>query len=107
MALKPFALPGTRAFTVMPDCGASHAIQSGHQLPLVSVAAARKASSVLGVFMPSGKVQCWYFMAEGGAHPVIGKLPGIHRDLRGSTVRLTAAPDKVHLFANGVSLLHR
>jgi alpha-glucoside transport system ATP-binding protein len=54
-----------------------------------------------------GEVTLLYFMAEGGANPVIAKLPGIHRDLRGSTVRLTAARDKVHLFANGVSLLHR
>jgi alpha-glucoside transport system ATP-binding protein len=54
-----------------------------------------------------GEVTLLYFMAEGGEHPVIGKLPGIHRDLRGSTVRLTAAPEKVHLFANGVSLRHR
>ncbi|MGI1661651.1 ABC transporter ATP-binding protein [Palleronia sp. KMU-117] len=54
-----------------------------------------------------GEVTLLYFMPEGEADPVIGKLPGIHRELRGTTVRLGAAPEKVHLFANGVSLLYR
>ncbi|MFY0622491.1 MAG: sn-glycerol-3-phosphate ABC transporter ATP-binding protein UgpC [Pelagimonas sp.] len=39
--------------------------------------------------------------------PVIAKLPGVHRGMRGQAVRLTATPDKVHLFANGQSLLYR
>jgi alpha-glucoside transport system ATP-binding protein len=38
---------------------------------------------------------------------VIGKLPGIHRDMRGREVSLTAAPEKVHLFHDGRSLLYR
>ncbi len=44
-----------------------------------------------------------------GATPgqVVAKLPGVHRDLRGQTVRLGAAPDKVHLFKNGISLRYR
>jgi alpha-glucoside transport system ATP-binding protein len=54
-----------------------------------------------------GEVTLLYFMAAGGDDPVIAKLPGIHKDVRGSVVRLGAAPDKVHLFANGVSLRHR
>jgi alpha-glucoside transport system ATP-binding protein len=37
---------------------------------------------------------------------VIGKLPGIHREMRGKTVALTAPANKVHLFADGVSLLY-
>ena len=36
--------------------------------------------------------------------PVIAKLPGIHKDLRGQTVALTALPEKVHLFHNGLTL---
>ncbi len=39
--------------------------------------------------------------------PVIAKLPGVHRGMRGQAVRLTAAPDKIHLFASGQSLLYR
>ena len=37
----------------------------------------------------------------------IAKLPGIHANLRRTTVSLTAAPEKVHLFHNGRSLLYR
>jgi len=54
-----------------------------------------------------GEVTLLYFMAVSGDDPVIAKLPGIHKDVRGSVVRLGAAPPKVHLFANGVSLRHR
>jgi alpha-glucoside transport system ATP-binding protein len=54
-----------------------------------------------------GEVTLLYFMAVSGAEPVIAKLPGIHKDVRGSVVRLGAAPSKVHLFASGVSLRHR
>ncbi len=55
-----------------------------------------------------GEVTLVYFgrMAPGDA-PVIAKLPGIHEDLRGRTMRLTADPAKVHIFRNGVSLLYR
>ncbi len=54
-----------------------------------------------------GEVTLLYFQSVDGADPVIAKLPGIHADLRHQTVRLTADPSKVHLFANGVSLKHR
>ncbi|MEM1237359.1 MAG: sn-glycerol-3-phosphate ABC transporter ATP-binding protein UgpC [Pseudomonadota bacterium] len=55
-----------------------------------------------------GEVTLLYFQREEGADsPVIAKLPGIHPDLRGASPRLTAAPEKVHLFNNGVSLLYR
>jgi alpha-glucoside transport system ATP-binding protein len=37
---------------------------------------------------------------------VIAKLPGIHRNLRGNTMHLTADPAKVHLFSDGESLLY-
>ena len=42
-----------------------------------------------------------------GAEPVIGKLPGINEGLRGSSVKLTAAPEKVQIFHNGTSLYYR
>jgi len=54
-----------------------------------------------------GEVTLLYFVAERGRDPVIAKLPGIHDGLRGQTVKLTAEPEKVHLFADGRSLLYR
>ncbi len=39
--------------------------------------------------------------------PVTAKLPGTHAGLRGQTVRLTTTPDRVHLFADGISLRYR
>ncbi|MHA6323850.1 ABC transporter ATP-binding protein [Roseivivax sp. CAU 1753] len=53
-----------------------------------------------------GEVTLLYF-DTGGGEPIIGKLPGIHADLRGNTVKLGAAPEKVHLFHDGTSLLYR
>ncbi len=55
-----------------------------------------------------GEVTLLYFSV--GVEEVDGvtaKLPGIHGDLRGREVKLTAAPEKVHLFAEGRSLLYR
>ncbi|MCR9157627.1 MAG: sn-glycerol-3-phosphate ABC transporter ATP-binding protein UgpC [Rhodobacteraceae bacterium] len=54
-----------------------------------------------------GEVTLLYFEQQGDAHAVIGKLPGIHAGLRGKSVKLSASPDKVHVFHNGVSLLYR
>ena len=54
-----------------------------------------------------GEVTLLYFKADPGKDPVIGKLPGIHGDLRGNSVRLTAAPEKVQVFHNGESLRYR
>lgn len=54
-----------------------------------------------------GEVTLLYFAASEGADQVIGKLPGIHGDLRGTSVRLTAVPEKVQVFHNGQSLYYR
>ncbi len=54
-----------------------------------------------------GEVTLLYFKPQGEAAAVVGKLPGIHADLRHRTVRLTAKPAKVHLFHKGRSLLYR
>ncbi|MFZ5961430.1 ABC transporter ATP-binding protein [Thalassococcus sp. BH17M4-6] len=54
-----------------------------------------------------GEVTLLYFQKEAGADPIIGKLPGIHADLRGKEVKLGAVPEKVHIFRNGTSLLYR
>ncbi|MGB0440371.1 MAG: ABC transporter ATP-binding protein, partial [Paracoccaceae bacterium] len=51
-----------------------------------------------------GEVTLLYFEAPAGQEGMIAKLPGIHKDLRGQTVALTALPEKVHLFHNGVTL---
>ncbi len=54
-----------------------------------------------------GEFTVRYFEPEHGRDPVIAKLPGIHDDLRGKLVRLTADPAKVQVFSNGKSLLYR
>ena len=53
-----------------------------------------------------GEVTLLYFQSAPDTDPVIGKLQGIHKDLRGQSVRLTADPSKVHVFKDGVSLLY-
>ena len=54
-----------------------------------------------------GEVTLLYFARQGEDSQVVAKLPGIHKDLRRTKVALGADPAKVHLFANGISLLHR
>ncbi|MGI9393307.1 MAG: ABC transporter ATP-binding protein [Boseongicola sp.] len=54
-----------------------------------------------------GEVTLLYFAPQGDTDPVIGKLQGIHKDLRGSEVSLTADPSKVHIFQDSQSLLYR
>ncbi len=55
-----------------------------------------------------GEVTQLYFKRQSPeASPVIAKLQGIHRDVRSQTMRMTADPAKVHLFADGQSLLYR
>ena len=54
-----------------------------------------------------GEVTLLYFEPEGEAPPVIAKLPGIHRGMRGREVSLSAPPERIHLFAEGGSLLYR
>ncbi|AFO90518.1 sn-glycerol-3-phosphate ABC transporter ATP-binding protein UgpC [Phaeobacter inhibens] len=54
-----------------------------------------------------GEVTVLYIAAGEGKDPLIAKLPGIHKGLRGSSVRLYADPARLHLFHNGQSLLYR
>ncbi len=54
-----------------------------------------------------GEVTLLYFDKIGDNDAVIGKLPGIHSELRGKTVRMQATPDKVQIFHNGQSLYYR
>ena len=51
-----------------------------------------------------GEVTLLYFEASDGHPQVIAKLPGTHAALRGRTVRISAVPEKVHLFSDGQSL---
>ncbi len=54
-----------------------------------------------------GEVTLLYFDKVGDNDAVIGKLPGIHAELRGKTVRMSATPEKVQIFHNGRSLYYR
>jgi len=54
-----------------------------------------------------GEVTLLYFKPQDGGAAVVGKLPGIHADLRRKTVKLSADPKKVQIFAQGQSLLYR
>lgn len=54
-----------------------------------------------------GEVTLLYFKRQGGDAQVVAKLPGIHKELRRTKVALGADPAKVHMFANGTSLLYR
>ena len=54
-----------------------------------------------------GEVTLLYFEKVGDNDAVIGKLPGIHADLRRKSVRMSAAPEKVQIFHNGQSLYYR
>ena len=55
-----------------------------------------------------GEVTQVYFKRQDiNSSPVIAKLPGIHRDVRGKRMRMSTEPEKIHLFAEGVSLLYR
>lgn len=51
-----------------------------------------------------GEVTLLYFESAQGDGGLIAKLPGIHKDLRGQLVGMTADPSKVHLFHNGISI---
>lgn len=53
-----------------------------------------------------GEVTLLYFESQKGADPVIGKLPGTHKDVRGQRVALAAHADKVQVFKNGQSLYY-
>ncbi len=55
-----------------------------------------------------GEVTQLYFeKPNADAAAVIGKLQGIHADVRGKQMKMTADPGKVHIFENGKSLLYR
>ena len=57
-----------------------------------------------------GEVTQMYFQTPSSAadtDTVIAKLAGIHRDIRGKTLKFTAEPAKVQIFHNGQSLYYR
>ncbi len=63
----------------------------------------------VGITEALGEVTLLYFDSKGstGDDPVIAKLSGIHPSKRGEVLRLGAAPQKIHLFHKGISLLYR
>ena len=62
----------------------------------------------IGISEKLGEVTQVYFnKADAGGEQIIAKLPGIHRGVRGNNMRMTADPSKLHLFADGQSLLYR
>jgi len=54
-----------------------------------------------------GEVTLLYFQTAGTTDQLIAKLPGIHPNMRGQSVRVTAGPAKVQIFQNGKSLYYR
>ncbi|PJE31431.1 maltose ABC transporter ATP-binding protein /trehalose ABC transporter ATP-binding protein /sucrose ABC transporter ATP-binding protein [Pseudooceanicola antarcticus] len=54
-----------------------------------------------------GEVTLLYFETVGTDPALIAKLPGVHKDRRGQKVTMTAAPEHVHVFHEGQSLLYR
>jgi len=54
-----------------------------------------------------GEVTILYFEQVGEGEAVIGKLAGIHPDLRGRKVALSAKPEKIQIFHDGRSLHYR
>ena len=63
----------------------------------------------VGITEALGEVTLLYFDSKSstGDDPVIAKLSGIHPSKRGEVLRLGAAPEKIHLFHKGISLLYR
>ncbi|WP_050603881.1 ABC transporter ATP-binding protein [Ruegeria sp. 6PALISEP08] len=51
-----------------------------------------------------GEVTLLYFEKTKDAEGPIAKLPGVQKNMRGQTVSVTAAPEKIHLFHNGFSM---
>ncbi len=65
-------------------------------------------SGALEVTERLGEVTQFYFKpVTPDASPVIAKLAGIHKSQRGTTMTMSADPAKLHLFADGKSLLYR
>jgi alpha-glucoside transport system ATP-binding protein len=54
-----------------------------------------------------GELTVLHLEPAGTTGPILAKLPGTHAALRGRTVRVTADPDRLHLFHEGGSLLWR
>ena len=54
-----------------------------------------------------GEVTLLYFEKQTNHAPLIAKFSGVHGRLRHQNIRLSAMPEKVHLFADGQSLYYR
>jgi len=54
-----------------------------------------------------GEVTLLHFDRVGEEDAMLAKLPGIHQNVRGTTVNLRADPEKVQVFHDGTSLYYR
>ena len=54
-----------------------------------------------------GEVTILYFQSAEGEDAILAKMAGIHEGLRGKTVKVAAAAEKVQLFADGQSFYYR
>jgi alpha-glucoside transport system ATP-binding protein len=122
MNLMPGEITGTGAQTVISLAGGGTAISAvptreadrGMKVnvgvrpeDLVATDGAPLYTGEVEITEALGELTQLYFRKTGDRPPVIAKLPGIHTGLRRQTVRLGAAPQKVHLFHEGRSLLYR
>ena len=61
--------------------------------------------SIVEISEALGEVTQLYFeRQDADSSPVIAKLQGIHRNVRNKSMRMSADPSKIHLFADGKSL---
>ncbi|MBO9476200.1 sn-glycerol-3-phosphate ABC transporter ATP-binding protein UgpC [Shimia sp. R11_0] len=122
MNLLPGQITGTGAVTTIALTGGGSATSHVPTLPedmgrqvnigirpedLITTDGAAIFTGIVNITEALGEVTLLYFESQGAADPVIGKLQGIHRDLKGQSVSLTADPSKVHIFADTQSLLYR
>ncbi|MGH1369146.1 MAG: ABC transporter ATP-binding protein [Maritimibacter sp.] len=90
-----------------PEAAKGRAVNFGVRPEDFRIAQGDEPAVVAGVvdFVEAlGEVTLLYFDAQEGRDPVLAKLPGVHADLRGQTVRLTVDAAKTHLFLEGQSM---
>jgi alpha-glucoside transport system ATP-binding protein len=111
MNLIPGRITGTGDQTTIEVASGGNAVSNYPSRPEDFVAATPGQgfifSGKVNITEALGEVTLLYFEPQEGRDPVIGKLQGIHKELRGKDVQLTADPSKVHVFLDTQSLLYR
>ena len=72
----------------------------------ITEAASYALESRVAIAEALGEVTQIYFEQDAEGRSAIAKLAGVHRDVRNTTIRMSAKPEHIHLFANGRSLLY-